>query len=96
MRSRELQDGACTMLITDPQHRPLAGVTSTMSGPVERTELSDSAGKCNFYPLPPATYSGHWALEGYSTLDQPGIVIEVGRTTSLEIILSPAILDTNQ
>jgi hypothetical protein len=55
--------------------------------------VTNAQGQFRFLSLAPGSYSLKAELEGYSTIDYPNIVINVGRNTSIEITLSAAVED---
>jgi hypothetical protein len=92
----QLQTGNLFGTVTDPKGAPLPGTTVTLTGQGEPlVQITNAQGQFRFLNLPPATYSIECALEGYSTYEQPRIDVAVGRNTTLEVTLQPAIVDSS-
>ncbi|AVP97271.1 hypothetical protein C7S18_08720 [Ahniella affigens] len=90
----QLQSGNLFVYVTDESAQALPGVTVTVTGEgAPQVQVTNAAGQARFLGLAPGTYSLKAELEGYSTLNYPSIDIEVGRNTSIEVTMSPAIED---
>ncbi|NJL28660.1 MAG: TonB-dependent receptor [Thermoanaerobaculia bacterium] len=77
---------------TDAQGEALPGVTVTLSGfGAPRVQVTDAQGQFRFLSLDPGNYGLKADLEGFSTVEYPAVNIRVGRNTTLEITLSPAV-----
>ena len=78
--------------VVDGQGQRLPGVTITLtgSGPVQ-VEVTDAEGEFRFWDLVPGTYQLEAALEGFSTREYPNVNIRVGRNTTIDITMTPAI-----
>ncbi len=74
----EAQPGVTVTALTD--HRPLEGHT-------------DPQGRYRFLGLLPATVDEKAELEGFSSIDYPGVQMSDGRNTTIEITLSAAVED---
>lgn len=91
----QLQTGDLFGTVTDNQGEPLPGVTVTLSGiGAPRVTITNAEGQFRFLGLSPGDYQLVVALEGFSTVEYPNINIRVGRTTTVEVTLSPAIEET--
>ncbi len=55
--------------------------------------MTNAQGQFRFLGLTPATYQLKAELEGFSTIDYPNIVINIGRNTQIEVKLSAAVED---
>lgn len=78
--------------VTDTEGAPLPGVTVTVTGPVGTRVLpTDGLGNIRFLKLDPGAYSLTAELEGFSTVEQPDIVIRIARNTEIEVQLSAAV-----
>ncbi|MEO8504286.1 MAG: carboxypeptidase regulatory-like domain-containing protein [Acidobacteriota bacterium] len=71
---------------------PGASVTLTGSGAPQST-TSDVQGQFRFIGLSPSTYAIKAELQGFSTVDYPNVVVNVGRNTTIELALSAAAED---
>ena len=71
---------------------PMPGVTVELSGNGASTvAVTDAQGKFRFLGLAPGSYTVKSELEGYSPVEQTGITVNIGRNTSLEMKIQPAI-----
>jgi hypothetical protein len=88
----QLQTGNLYGQVTDDQGEAVPGVSLTLSGPgATRVQVADAEGQFRFLELAPGSYRLLAELEGYSTVEYPAIVIAVGRNTTIEIQMSPAV-----
>jgi hypothetical protein len=78
--------------VTDDEGAVLQGAKVTLSGGSEpQIRVTNAHGNFIFLGLSPGTYALTAALDGYSTVEYPNIVINVGRNTTIEVTLSAAI-----
>ena len=90
----QLQTGNLYGTVTDDKGAALPGVTVTLSGQgAPQVQVTNAQGQFRFLSLSPGTYDLKSELEGFSTIDYPNIVINVGRNTTIEVKLSPAVED---
>jgi hypothetical protein len=90
----QLQTGNLYGTVTDDKGASLPGVTVTLAGQgAPQVQVTNAQGQFRFLGLGPGSYSLKAELEGFSTIDYPNIVINVGRNTSIEVKLSPAVED---
>jgi hypothetical protein len=78
--------GNVTGRVTDAQNAAVPGVTVTASNVQTgfvRTDVTDEAGQYRLNSLPVGTYSLTAELPGFSTVEQPGVVINVGQTIEI-------------
>jgi Carboxypeptidase regulatory-like domain len=82
-------------IVADEQGAPLAGVTVTISphGGKPLVKESNAQGLFLFDGLAAGTYDMKAELEGFSTIDYPGIALGAGHTSTLEIRLAAAVED---
>ncbi len=82
-------------IVADEQGAPLAGVTVTISphGGKPLVKESNAQGLFLFDGLAAGTYDMKAELEGFSTIDYPGIALGAGHTSTLEIRLVAAVED---
>ena len=82
--------------VRDDQGAALPGVTLTLSGPIAtQVQVSDDGGSFRFLNLAPGSYQLRAELEGFSSLEFPGIVISANRNTTIpDVTLSTAIAET--
>lgn len=89
-----LETGNCYITICDENRQVLPGATASLAaGDAPRVEIADAQGQCKFWNLPPGLWALKVQMEGYSTLNYPSVMINVGRVTSLEVTLSLAVID---
>src|SRR3954469_25884974 len=87
----QLQTGNLYGTVTDDKGAALPGVTVTLSGQgAPQVQVTNAQGQFRFLGLPPGSFDLKAELEGFSTIDYPNIVINIGRNTSIEVKLSPA------
>src|SRR4051794_7575404 len=73
----------------------MPGVTVQLSGNGATTlAVTDAQGKFRFLGLAPGSYEVKTELEGYSPIEQTGITVNIGRNTTLEMKLQPAMGET--
>lgn len=86
------QTGILAGLVRDAQGAVLPGVTITVSGEAliggARTVVSGEAGAYQVATLPPGTYVVTYDLAGFSPVRREGIVVQVARTTRVDVDLS--------
>ncbi|MFL6258907.1 MAG: carboxypeptidase regulatory-like domain-containing protein [Thermoanaerobaculia bacterium] len=90
----QLQTGNLYGTVTDDKGAALPGVTVTLAGQgAPQVQVTNAQGQFRFLGLGPGSYDLKAELEGFSTIDYPNIVINVGRNTTIEVKLSPAVED---
>ncbi|MFN7963078.1 MAG: TonB-dependent receptor [Thermoanaerobaculia bacterium] len=88
----QLQTGNLYGKVQDNQGQPLPGVTVTLSGVgATQVQVTNAEGQFRFLGLAPGNWAVKSELEGFSTVDYPNISIAVGRNTSIELTLTPAV-----
>ncbi len=92
--SQELQSGAIRGRVTDDTGQPLPGVSITISGPAligKVTAVTNSEGMFRAPSLTPGTgYNIRAELSGFETTVQAGIIVNLGKTISIEITMKPS------
>src|SRR5947199_5487052 len=90
----QLQTGNLYGTVTDDKGASLPGVTVTLTGQgAPQVQVTNAQGQFRFLGLPPGNFDLKAELEGFSTIDYPNIVINVGRNTQIEVKLSAAVED---
>ncbi|HEV2856077.1 MAG TPA: TonB-dependent receptor [Thermoanaerobaculia bacterium] len=90
----QLQTGNLYGTVTDDQGAALPGVTVTLAGGgAPQVQVTNAQGQFRFLGLAPGSYDLKAELEGFSTIDYPNIVINIGRNTQIEVKLSAAVED---
>ncbi len=69
----------------------LPGVTVTLTGGSTQVQATDSQGRFRFLGLSPGSYDLKVEIEGFTPLEQKGVSVNIGRNTSVEATLQPAI-----
>jgi hypothetical protein len=87
--SQELQSGAIRGKVVDDSGQPLPGVSITISGPAhigKVTAVTNAEGLFRAPSLTPGTgYEIRAELSGFETPTQTGIIVNLGKTISIEI-----------
>jgi hypothetical protein len=90
----QLQTGNLFGTVMDEQGSPLPGVTVTLTGQAApQVQVTNAQGEFRFLGLSPASYQLKAELEGFSTIEYPNIVINIGRNTTIEVTLASAVED---
>jgi hypothetical protein len=90
----QLQSGNLYGTVVDEQGAALPGVTVTLSGQgAPQVQVTNAQGQFRFLGLSPGSYQLKSELEGFSTIEFPNVVINIGRNTSIEVTLSAAVED---
>lgn len=88
------QTGNLYGTVADEQGAALPGVTVTLNGNgAPQVQVTNAEGQFRFLGLSPGSYSLKAELEGFSTIDYPNIVVNVGRNTEIKVTLSAAVED---
>jgi len=88
----QLQSGNLYGTVVDEQGTALPGVTVTLTGGgAPQVQVTNAQGQFRFLGLAPESYAVKAELEGFSTIEYPNIRINVGRNTTIEITLTPAV-----
>src|SRR6185295_13103666 len=88
----QLQTGNLYGTVKDDQGAALPGVTVTLNGAgAPQVQVTNAQGQFRFLSLSPGSYALKAELEGFSTVDYPNIVINVGRNTSIEVTMNAAV-----
>ncbi|HET9211711.1 MAG TPA: TonB-dependent receptor, partial [Thermoanaerobaculia bacterium] len=69
----------------------LPGVTVTLKNGAEQTQATDAQGKFRFLGLAPGSYDLNVEIQGFTPIEQKGVVVNIGRNTNVEVTLQPAI-----
>src|SRR3954452_6350431 len=76
----QLQTGNVYGTVTDDKGAALPGVTVTLSGNgAPQLQVTNAQGQFHFLGLSPGAYDAKAELEGFSSVDYPNIVVNVGR-----------------
>lgn len=81
--------------VTDDKAEKLPGVTVTLTGPgAEKLQVTDQGGEFRFLGLDPGNYKIEAALEGFGTVVYEAVNVRIGRNTTIELAMNPAIEET--
>lgn len=86
-------DGIITGRVEDTSGARIPGVTISLTSPAIqgiRTLITDETGNYRFQSLPPGTFAVKYELPGFKTLIREGIIVEAGRSVTLNIALEVA------
>jgi len=91
----QLQSGNLYGSVVDDKGAALPGVTVTLTGAgAPQVQVTSAQGQFRFLGLPPGSFHLSAQLEGFSSVEYPNISIAVGRNTTIEVTLQPAIEET--
>jgi hypothetical protein len=89
--------GAMTGTVTDASGGVVASVqvkTQNVSTGLEISASTNSAGSYSFADLPIGTYSVTFTLQGFKTQTDSQVIVQSGRTTTLDVQLQPGTVTT--
>ncbi len=90
----QLQTGNLYGKVSDQTGAVLPGVTVTLdTGEAPQVQVTNAQGEFRFLSLAPATYKIKAELQGFSPVEYPHIVINVGRNTTIEVTMNSAVED---
>ena len=91
----QLQTGNLYGTVTDNEGTALPGVTVTLTGnQAPQVQITNANGEFRFLSLAPGRYQLKAELDGFSTVEYPNLTVAVGRNSTVEVELSPAITET--
>ncbi|HEY0158336.1 MAG TPA: carboxypeptidase regulatory-like domain-containing protein [Thermoanaerobaculia bacterium] len=91
----QYQTGNIHGVVTDNTGGALPGVTVTLSGiGAPRTFVTDAEGTFRFLSLDPGTYQLSAELAGFGTVTRRNIDVNVGRNTTADLQMQPALSET--
>ena len=80
--------------VADESGTSLPGVTVSLEGMgAPRTTVTDEKGQYRFLGLDPGSYYIKAELDGFSTVEQPNVVVALNRNTTINFTLSSAVED---
>jgi hypothetical protein len=81
--------------VRDDKGEPLPGVTLTLSGGgAPSIQVSDAQGAFRFIGVYPGTYKLEGALQGFSPVVYPSLVVNLNRNTTVELTMNAAVEET--
>jgi hypothetical protein len=81
--------------VKDEKGEPLPGVTLTLSGGgAPSIQVSDAQGQFRFIGIYPGTYKLEGALQGFSPIVYPSLIVNLNRNTTVELAMSGAVEET--
>jgi hypothetical protein len=90
------QTGELRGIVKEEGGEPLPGVAVKAVSTAlirEVTALTDQNGRYRLLQLPPGKYSLTFSLSGFTTITREEIVVSLGKTLSLDIVMTPATLE---
>ena len=96
LNAQQLQQGTIRGTVTDDTGIPLPGVSITVKGPSLIgivTDITKDNGQFRAPGLPPGTYTVTFALPGFQTIMQEGLIINVGKIATINIQMTQATID---
>lgn len=93
----QLSTASVDVVVTDTDGGVLPGVTVALENVdtgFRRQAVTGENGSATLPALPPGTYRGSFELEGFSPIQQEGIVLRVGQTAKIQVELNPAVTET--
>ncbi len=82
--------------VTDEGGELLPGVTVELTSPAliggAQTDVTPASGVFIFPALPPGRYAATFTMPGFQSVQRENIVVSVGKTTTIDIVLTPAAL----
>jgi hypothetical protein len=88
------QLGSIRGQVKDDGGNALPGVTVTLEGVgAPRVTVSDEAGNYRFPGLDPGSYYIKSELDGFSTVEQPNVIVALNRSTTINFTLTTAVED---
>jgi hypothetical protein len=90
----QLQTGNLYGKVSDQTGAALPGVTVSLNtGEAPQVQVTNAQGEFRFLSLAPASYGIKAELQGFSPVEYPHIVINVGRNTNIEVTMNSAVED---
>lgn len=91
---QQAETGNLFGVVTDNRGQSLPGVTVTLSGNgPPQAQVTDAEGMFRFLGLAPGDYQIEAELEGFSSIEYPNVGVEIGRNTTVELQMRPAVED---
>ena len=89
----QLESGNLYGTVKSPDGETLPGVTVTLSGNgAAKAQVTDAQGRFRFPGLAPGSdYTVKAELQGFSPFESTGLVVNVGRSTDIEVTLAAAV-----
>ncbi len=90
----QVQYGTVSGVVVEADGTPLPGVTVRLAGPAmpgQRVAVTDPQGRFRFVPVPPGQgYALVFALDGFNSLEQTGVVVNVDKDTAMRAEMAPS------
>ena len=87
--------GRVDVTVADSTGAVLPGVTVELTGPQNRTAVTDAAGEAHFLNLAPGTYAVAAKLQGFNDYANPNVVVLTGAAVPLRVSLAVAGMATS-
>jgi hypothetical protein len=92
----QARTGSIFGTVTDPEGKPLPGVTVTLRSSVtgQLTTVTDEGGNYRFPSLPPATdYQLRFELSGFRPVVRSDVVVQVGANVQINVQMAPGVAE---
>lgn len=90
----QAEKGALYGRVTNTEGERLPGVSITLAGlGADQLQMTDEAGEFRFLGLAPGNYKIEAQLDGHATVVYEAVNIRIGRNTTIDLQLNPAIED---
>ncbi len=86
--SAQVYTGRIDVSVTDSTGAILPNVTVALTGPVDRTAVSDGRGEVHFVDLAPGTYTVSARLDGFNEYNNRNVPVVAGGTVPLKVALT--------
>ena len=95
--SAQTATGVIDGVIRDPDKQPVPGVTIVGNSPAliqkDLTVVSNETGYYRLPVLPPGIYVVTYRLQGFQAIERGGLIVNAGKTTSIDIELKLAAVE---
>ncbi|MGH9373948.1 MAG: carboxypeptidase regulatory-like domain-containing protein, partial [Vicinamibacterales bacterium] len=88
--SAQVYTGRIDVTVTDTTGAILPGTTIEVTGPQNRSAVTDTSGEAHFLNLPPGTYAVKATLQGFAEYSNPNVPVAAGLGVPLKIGLAVA------
>ena len=80
--------------VTSADGEALPGVTVTLETSPPKTQTTNAQGQFRFLGIDPGAYDLTANLDGFGSVQYPEVAVSIGRNTSINLTLSPAVEET--
>ena len=80
--------------VTSADGEALPGVTVTLQTSPPKTQTTNAQGQFRFLGIDPGAYDLGATLDGFGSVQYPDVTVSIGRNTTINLTLSPAVEET--